>query len=372
MPINPWRSLPPHRSLGVYTEHGLTPTLLREFISSARQAGCIEIYDPFVGSGVVVTYAQETCMASAGADSNPWSLLLSRAKTLPLDWHALKSWAEDARMLVNSLKPLVPSPRLARYHDAKTLEDLGRLRALVEEAPEEWRPLLLAVLARVAYKWSRLRRTPAPRFREGVTRSAGSVYADFFRLLGEAVKELESRRFCGPVALFQADSSSWMPRRVCGVVTSPPFANNIDYVRHTMLELLWSGLARSSEDLGRLRSAQVPACEAAARSWKPLSTRPWLVELVSRVGGSRAVGFRRFLLQYFRAMETHFSLLSEALEWEAWYTVGDSVLGGAYIPTHELLAKLAEESGLKAQIKPLGPRMKPGRTIYLLRLTPRR
>ena len=371
MPVNPWREIPPHSSLGVYTEHGLTPALLSDFLSAASEAGCTMVYDPFVGSGVVVTYFQEKCMESAGADSNPWSLLLSRAKTLPLDWKALKLWAEKVAGEVGEFKPIVPSPRLARYHDAKVLEDLGRLRALIEEAPGEWKPLLLAVLVRVAYRWSRLKRSPAPRFKDTL-QATGNVHLDFFSLLNKAISELEARQFCASVALFQADSSSWIPTRLCGVVTSPPFANNIDYIRHTMLELLWSGLARHSGDLGRLRSAQIPACEAAARTWKQSSQHQWLRDLASRIGGSRAPGFKKFMLQYFHAMESHFSLISESLEWEAWYTIGDSVLGGVYIPTHWILARLAEKSGLRASVKLLGPRMKRGRTLYLLRLAPRR
>ncbi len=70
------------------------------------------------------------------------------------------------------------------------------------------------------------------------------------------------------------------PRRICGLLTSPPFANNLDYVRHTMLELLWASLARSSEDLGWLRSIEMPACEAAARAWKQETQRPWLRSLL--------------------------------------------------------------------------------------------
>jgi hypothetical protein len=165
--------------------------------------------------------------------------------------------------------------------------------------PSPRRPLrrggLSSILARVAERWSRLRRTPAPRFRRGIPRR-GDVYSEYFNLLLKAVGELEARSYCAPVDVYMADSSSWMPSRVCGVVVSPPFANNIDYVRHTMLELLWSGIARDSRDLGWVRSLQVPACEAASRSWKPHSTHPWLMELASRIKGSRARGFRRFLL----------------------------------------------------------------------------
>jgi len=119
-----------------------------------------------------------------------------------------------------------------------------------------------------------------------------------------------------------------------------------------------------------VRSLQVPACEAASRSWKPRSVHPWLIDLASRVKGPRARGFRTFLLQYFHAMEQHLALVAEALEWEAWYTIGDSVLGGAYIPTHEVLAELARRHGLKVTLEPLGPRYKRGRTLYLLRLRP--
>ncbi len=367
---NPWRSTPPHRSLGVYTEHGLTPALLGAFFRLAEGVGCRFVYDPFVGSGVVAVYSQDRCVTFAGADSNPWSLTLVKAKTTRLDWGAVRRWAEERAEEAAEAEPLIPTPRLSRYHDPASLEALGRLRALVEEAPNPWRPLLLAVLARVAYRWSVLRRSPAPRFKRSHPQR-GDVYSEFFSLLSRALDELEARSYCAPVDAYLADSTSWTPTRLCGVVTSPPFANNTDYIRHTMLELLWSGLARGTRDLGWLRSLQAPACEAAARAWKPESRHPWLRDIASRIQGPRARGFRRFLLQYFHAMEQHLALLAQALEWEAWYTIGDSRLGGAYIPTHKALARLAEAHGLKASIDRLSPRYRPDRTLYLLKLVPK-
>ncbi|HIQ24158.1 MAG TPA: hypothetical protein EYH50_03825 [Pyrodictium delaneyi] len=145
-----------------------------------------------------------------------------------------------------------------------------------------------------------------------------------------------------------------------------PFRYQPGYVRHTMLELLWAGLVHGSEDLGWPRGIQVPACEAAARAWKQETRHPWLRELATRIRGSRARGYRRFLLQYFHAMDRHLELLAERLEWQAWYTIGDSILGGAYIPVHEVLARLARGHGLEAEIKPLGERFRPGRKLYLL------
>jgi len=363
---NPWRSVAVHR-IGVYTEHGLSPGLVEEFMKAVREVGCRNIVDPFVGSGVVAVEAQKRCLPFLGIDADPWSLILVAAKTRPLDYNALLDWTLERFGSLEELEPLVPSPRLEQYHTPMVLAALGRLRRLIEEAAQEWRPLLLAVLGRVAAEYSLLRRSPAPRLRRRRVEAAPhAIYRDFVDTLRRAIGDLRGHKFCGPVDLVWGDSTAWLPGRVCGVLTSPPFANNLDYVRHTMLELLWAGLARGSRDLGWLRSIQVPACEAAARAWKLETRHPWLQSLAARIGGSRAHGYRRFLLQYFHAMDKHFELLAERLEWQAWYTVGDSFLGGAYIPVHEALARLAREHGLGAETRLLGERFRPGRRLYLL------
>ena len=367
--VNPWRDRPVHR-IGVYTEHGLSPRLVQKFIDAAIEVGCREIVDPFVGSGVVAVESQKACLGFVGIDADPWSLVLVRAKTSRLDYDRLLSWVREEFTAVDSLEPYVPSVRLRRYYSGEVLEALGRLRRLVEAAPPEWQPLLLTVFGKVAAEYSLLRRSPAPRFRGNAPQaSSAEVYNAFTETLHNAVKDLKQHSFCGNVDLVWGDSTQWLPRRICGLLTSPPFANNLDYVRHTMVELFWAGFAYDSEDLGVLRSIQVPACEAAARAWKKESQHPWLRELVSQVGGKRARGYRRFLLQYFYAMERHLELLAERLEWQAWYTIGDSFLGGAYIPVHTVLARLAEEHGLRAETRVLGIRFRPGRRLYLLKIS---
>ncbi|KSW12183.1 hypothetical protein CF15_05330 [Pyrodictium occultum] len=372
MKVNPWSRVPVHR-IYVFTEHGLTPGLVEAFMESAAEAGCRVVVDPFVGSGVVAVEAQGRCLGAVGVDANPWALVVSAAKTRPVDPARLLGWARGALEDAGGLEPLIPSPRLSRYHPRGVLEALGRLRALVEAAEPRWRPLLLAVHASVAERYSLLRRSPAPRLRRSAPRAAaGDVYREFMRVLAGAAADLAGHSFCGHVDLVWADSTLWMPGRVCGVLTSPPFANNIDYIRHSMLALLWAGLAGGSRDLGWLRGIQAPGCEAAARAWRPETEDPEARRLAEAIGGRRARGYRRFLLQYLHSMERHLALLAEALEWQAWYTIGDSILGGAYIPTHRLLARAAERHGLRAALEPLEPRWRPGRSLYLLRLEARR
>lgn len=319
-----WAERPLHRIL-VYTEHGLTQDVVEGFFASCEG----DVYDPFVGSGTVGVESLFRGRRFIGADSNPAAVVTSAAKVNP-------------EMRVR-LVPLLGE--LARYYDATILE------ALVDIARRVSTSLEAGAFFSVARKFSRFRFTPAPRFGRGIKGNPEEEYEALLERARSDVELLGARR--GDVVL--ADSTAWVPRRVRCILTSPPFANNVDYVRHTMLELLWLGVPPS-----RARDLQLPACEAAARSWKPT------VKVDLSIGGRRAKGYRKFLGQYLYHMERHLELLASALEGEAWYTIGDSILGGAYVPTHRLLAISAEQLGLRVKLQEVGDRARPGRRLYLL------
>lgn len=365
---NPWRGMPVHR-LFVFTEHGMEPGLVAGFLEKAGEAGCRIVVDPFVGSGTVMVEAQKAGFDGIGIDANPWALVVSAAKTRSPGPGLVN---RVVGLLEEGVEPLVPSGRLYSYHPSSVVRRLGVLRAAIGRLEPRSRALALTVFGRIAEEFSRFRRSPAPRFDRRV--SEGDPVEAYLEALASAVSDLGMHRFGGTVDLFWADSTEWLPRRVCCALTSPPFANNIDYIRHTQLQLLWAGFARDSLGLGRLRDLQVPASEAASRAWKPVLDDEEVRRIVSKVGGSRARGYRRFLGQYFYQMDRHLELLSQVLEWEAWYTVGDSYLGGAYVPTHVVLARLASKHGLETEVRWVGERRGPGRRLglYLLRFRARR
>ncbi len=365
---NPWRKMPVHR-IGTYTEHGLTPDLVNDFLSQAKDAGCRVIVDPFIGSGVVAVEAQKRCFEVIGIDANPWSLTLTRAKTTRVNTKQIISSIKDYSNILSEIEPLIPSMRLAKYYDPLTLKELGKLRRIIDFFPIEARPLLLATFMPLAYKYSNIIRTPAPRLNKQQKPNKISnnlLFEEYLMLLKRNLTDINDHNFCGTVTLFLADSSKWLPKRACAVITSPPFANNIDYIRHTMIELLWSGYAKNSNDLGLLRNMQIPACEACARSWKKKLNNQELNKLLLKIGGKRVRGYRNYLAQYFYAMFNHLKLLSEALEWRAWYTIGDSIVGGVYIPTHQILSNILANSKVKVEIRELGRRPKKHRKLYLI------
>jgi len=329
---NYWADKPIHRIL-VYTEHGLTPEVVEAFF---REVECEAVYDPFAGSGTVGVEALLRGRRFVGVDANPAAIVTAAAKV-------------DPEINVT----LRPNSRLVNYYREDVYEKLLRLSRRVHTALEA------GVFLNTARRFSKFRYSPAPRFRDNETLGDPDEYfRALLRVARRDLKLLGGRR--GDVML--GDSTWFMPRRVCGVLTSPPFANNVDYVRHTHIELLWLGV-----DPPRARDLQLPACEAAARRWRlhmSLDVKP---------GGKRARGYQRFLSQYLYYMRQHINILAQGLEAEAWYTVGDSVLGGVYIPVHEILARFGEEEGLRASLIDLGERRaKRGRRLFLLKFRSRR
>jgi len=352
------------------TEHGLTPVILEEFLNNvAREFGCRTVVDPFIGSGTVAVEALKYCYSVIGIDANPWALIVTKTKTTKPKQQLVELMEQ---LLATVREPLVPSKRLHDYHTHRQLEVLGNIRAAIERLNGDEQVLALTVFGELAYNYSLLKRTPAPQFRKSIRDPNWTIVVEeYIKKLRTAIEDLWATQYCGDVQLIFADSAEWLPRRIECLVTSPPFANNVDYIRHTMLYLLWAGIAKDSKDLGWLRSIQTPSCEAATRSWRQQTTNPIVLQLVESIRGKRAKGYRRFLLQYFYTMERHIELLAERLEGIAWYTIGDSILGGVYIPTHRIIADIAVKHGLRTRIKTIGERFREGRNLYLLEIVKR-
>jgi hypothetical protein len=360
---NPWSARPVHRIL-TFSEHGMTEEVVSSFLRKATAHKCETVFDPFVGSGTVLVEARKCGFRCIGQDANPWSIIVTSAKTR-------RPRISEDEMLdlidgINDCNSLVPTSTLRRYHTPGQIDKLGRLRWVVENGLRSDKDLGLTILGKTCVQYSRMRKSPAPRFSHMRAKNSTSrIPTAFASHFLQALDDLDGTIDGHDVRLMIGDSSRSAPDDVDGILTSPPFANNIDYIRHTQLELFWSGLARDSNGNGLLRSSQIPACEAAARQWKQGTTRKWILDRISNVESSR--NYATFLSQYFRAMEDHFVVVKDALTWEAWYTIGDSYFAGVHIPTSQMLAKLARECGFTTSIVPLGHRAG-GRRLDVLRL----
>jgi len=367
--LNEWKNKPIHR-IYVATEHGLTSNLVEKYFKEFSEAGCKLLVDPFVGTGTVLIEAQKRDVECIGVDANPWALLVSKAKTTPVTSGEQLIRKIKSMLSENSDKVLIPTKALEKYYTPRNLSLLGNLRYLLELSTlKKHKPLLLTIFCKVAEQYSKLMRSPAPRFRKKCKRiySRQKLFKEFLREVRSAIDDLSLLKGSN-VHLILADSTSWLPEKFDGVLTSPPFMNNIDYIRHSQLYLYWCGLANDSGDLGRLRSMQLVSCEAGVRKWKKITDERYINSIVKKIGGSRKQGYSLFVKQYTYYFEQHLKLLAEKLQWQAWYTIGDSFLGGAYIPLHRIIARLAKKHNLKVTIEKVGNRVAKGRKLYLLKM----
>ena len=136
----------------VFVEHGLLPIVVDSFFKEISGYGCRVVVDPFVGGGVVAVEGVKRGFHVIGVDSNPWALIVSTAKTTPIRDLGLSSLFKEAIEFVK--QPLIPSPRLRRYHSEGVLARLGVIRAAIEFFDKPYKPLLLTILGRVVEEYS--------------------------------------------------------------------------------------------------------------------------------------------------------------------------------------------------------------------------
>ena len=179
-------------------------------------------------------------------------------------------------------------------------------------------------------------RRPVPLFANLVERAAGA-YGSINR---DAV---------GECRIVDGDARS-LPLPDCSVdliVTSPPYANALDYMRAHKFSLAWLGDPIPS--LTKLRREYIGSEASGNQSTSPSDTPlPAKVEaVVERVGEADATK-SRVLRRYFADMSASISEMQRVLRpgSAAVIVVGPSTMRGILVPTHECLANLATQAGL--------------------------
>ena len=133
------------------------------------------------------------------------------------------------------------------------------------------------------------------------------------------------------------------------IVTSPPYANALDYMRAHKFSLAWLG--DPIPRLSRLRSRyigserQTVRTPTAAATGRPLAPATQsVVDRLADVDTSKA----RVLLRYFGDMGDAINEMARVLQpgAAAIIVIGPSIMRGVLIPTHECLADLATQAGL--------------------------
>ncbi|MGI0055735.1 MAG: DNA methyltransferase [Thermoplasmata archaeon] len=350
------------------------PRLPRHFINELSAPGDT-VLDPMMGSGTTILEAALSGRVGVGFDIDPLAVLITQVKTSPCDpaeverigAEVLRKSADDFRGLRADRN--LRTDRLADYgEEARAFFDywfnqetvtellaiLGQIRTVKE--PTVRNALLVAFSSMVITKSAGvtlardIAHTRPHKWAGKEPASAFDLFPKTVRKLAAGLSELtvEIQRINGrwTTPKLQQGDARHLPlpdNSVDLVVTSPPYATALDYMRANKFTLSWLGYPMA--DLTRLRGSYIgtESRPDPSESVPRMTSLEMLLLKIAEVNKARS----RVVGAYFSSMLRTFSELHRVMKpgAHAIVVIGPSGYKGIEIPTHLLLADGAAMTG---------------------------
>lgn len=335
------------------------PQLPRAFIRALANPGDI-VLDPMMGSGTTVVEAILEGRQGVGLDIDPMALLLARVKTMPVDmgslWHASYKVTSQAHALLSNNKVIEQS--LSQRFDERTKvfvdywflpttqRELIALVLAIQDVtePSARRFLELTFSSIIVTKSggvSRARDLAHSRPHLDETKTPKNALEQFSLRLRKNLASIAQLKPNGTMAaplVADARSMPFADGVIDLVVTSPPYANAIDYMRAHKFSLVWLG--KSVADLSVLRAGYIGSERIGHTRYAALPDRP---ETIIRQLAERDSNKAAILRKYFVEMRSVLAEIYRVLRSDsaAIVVVGTSMMRGIDIHTHYCLADIA-------------------------------
>lgn len=338
----------------------LADRLVEHYASNASR-----LFDPFCGSGAVLTAAHRRGIPASGVDLNPIAALFSSVKLNGFSPDRADQLANELIRAARKTKQPLPIQWSAKHYwfTPITLEKYERLRSagkrLNLKVDDDGIAVLLSIALSIRLCSRADQRSPKPfiskqakEARKGrhfdPYRTLLSVLHDLTKLYGHPSPNANSRFLLADVA-----SDPSIPNRIgkhSHVITSPPYINAQDYFRNFKLELylledmlpfrvddLWDRFIGTERGdlLAGISDDMLDNNYRALSSLRALKHREPRLEAV----------VHRYLYDMGRAFDT----IKDCLEPNALFVLvcGDNLIGGIRIRTWQLLKQMLEERGFK-------------------------
>lgn len=330
------------------------------------------VLDPFCGTATTALCAASRGFRATTVEINPFLVWLANAKTATYSAAEIQSTrhacAEALGMIGKKSFQAMPEPpihNIARWWSEPARNFLCRLRPAIERATtadSAERALMLVAFCRTLIALSNASfNHQSMSFRDGKqgelalpTDLAASFQEDLAHVLMGATHSPE-----GEISIIHGDARalSQIPEKFDLVITSPPYANRMSYIRELRPYMYWLGFLQSGRDAGELdwqaiggtwgvATSRLMDWEATAEAFAP----KWLSKTLDTIShGDNANGklLANYVAKYSDDMWHHFEGLSKILSPGAkiHYIVGNSTFYGTLMPTEKLYADMLAELG---------------------------
>jgi hypothetical protein len=351
----------------------LTPAysvhLVRELLA-ARARPDLPVLDPFCGTGTTLLTCAELGIPCSTLDVNPFLVWLARAKTAKYSVKtltradALIGEMSQAALGRNKAPWLPALHQIEKWWAKPALHALGRAFAVLAQGDSDEAAQDLAKLA----------------FCRSLITSANVSFGHQSMSFAQAERDAPSARHVSialrdaftPIAKAAAISLPNSARRVHlgdartvakhvgkakfgAVITSPPYANRMSYVRELRPYMYWLGYLEQPSDAGELDWQAIGGTWGLATSrvavWQSKQQSPLaeLQAITAKIARHSDV-LSRYVAKYFVDMLLHVKSLSSVVArgGEVHYVVGNSKFFDVLLPVERIFAEIFESCGFRA------------------------
>jgi len=331
------------------------------------------VFDPFCGTGTTALSAAYHGHEGVTTDINPFLVWFAQAKAAhysPKDILETRNACASVLDLVSrkAVEP-VPAPpihNIERWWSPKALDFLRLLRAAIPAATKERSPArtLLTVafcrslidLSNAAFNHQSMSFKDDGQLDIELDVDMSNVFAQDVRFVLEGASENPT----GTGTVIFGDSRN--PAGVVEgpfdlVVTSPPYANRMSYIRELRPYMYWLGFLSNGRDAGELDWTAIGGTWGIATSRLMDWERPTgrfeskhlsdVLDKIAHADNKNGVVLANYVAKYFDDMWAHFQGLTPILApgAEVHYIVGNSTFYGTLVSTEQLYAEMLSELG---------------------------
>lgn len=336
------------------------------------------VTDPFSGTGTTPLAAAELGLTGQSVDINPFLVWLGNAKIRNYEEDSILSCAKEVSRIIAASRDHLdfeglwqPSlHNIERWWSAGALAALKTIRSLSLSVNGKSRDLLDVIFCRTLIKASNAAfNHPSMSFKKDSDTPVLFELDDYERTISvfeeEATVILSSSRLdleegSGKVVLGDSREVVKGLKPADAIVTSPPYANRMSYIRELRPYMYWLGYLDKPSDAGDLDWQAIGGTWGTATSrtgkWEPNLETPVDPEMSQVAAGIATDGDKngpllaKYVQKYHHDMWEHFQSAPKLLKpgGTASYIVGNSTFYGHEVPVHEWYARMMEQVGFEA------------------------
>jgi len=345
----------------------------------------LSILDPFCGTGTTALSAAGRGHNATTLDVNPFLIWLAGTKTASYSASVLEGVEAAGGVAVDLARrqavdptPEPPINRIERWWAESTRQFFCYLKSSIAQVTHDDR--MMSDLLHVAFCRTLIRLSNAtfnhqsmsfrdkPQSGFDWSLDVGSFFLADLRFVIRGATENPP----GNTSVIQGDARdlpSVLHARFDSVVTSPPYANRMSYIRELRPYMYWLGYLTTGRDAGEMdwlaiggtwgiATSRLADWSAKGNCWLPDTITMMLTEIAHN-HNANGVLLANYVMKYFEDMSQHFSGLRGVLNPGArvHYIVGNSTFYGVLVPTEKIYGAMLQQYGFEdVDVRPIRKR----------------